>query len=210
MNWLSNLVTPVLQTGVWAFVVFLIARLVLKKFEGGLNRTLDRLKKAGPAEFEPPQPAAQSESAVELNVGDARALPAPPGVLGRFVTSVRDHVENVPPHEKEALLVQFAATSQLAWVFEALNFQVLGSQLALLQALNPGPLPIDAVRGFYLAGVESSPEYYSSYSFDQWLHWLIETAHFVVRSEDRVSLSEEGREFLKYMIGRGYGFSRSG
>jgi hypothetical protein len=201
MDWLSEGIVPVAQTAVWGLVVYLLGNRALVKFQDTINRTLDRLKKAGPAEFESLPQVSQVESKIDPAARTVAALPAAPveSLLGHFEARIR---ENLPTtgdqQEREAKLVRNLAVAQIAWIFEALNFLIFGSQLALLQAVNTTPLTIDQARVFYKQAAASHAEFYASYPFESWLDWLQTTAKFVVRENDTIFISDEGREFLKF------------
>ena len=211
MDWLKDLVPPLLQTVVWGTVVVLLGRFLIGKFEAGLNRTLDRLRRAGPAEFEPITPKPQSESSERLLPPPPSLAPVPSeSLLGVFEKSARDLITNTPSNDRESALIRIAASAQLAWVFETLNSTILGSQIGLLLHINTRPMPLTEVKALYLQAVERYPDYYRSYSFDSWLNWFIEVAKFGIRTEDQILISEAGREFAKYIVSRGVPLARFG
>jgi hypothetical protein len=213
MDWLKDLVTPVLQTGTWGLVVYCLGRKVITKFEAAIGRTMDRLVKAGPAEFAPPSPPSQSGSTLrfdEASKAPAIAAAAPAGLPARIEERINIELAAVSAPERQAYLVRMLAGTRIAWAFEALNTVVLGSQIRLLENLNTGPLAVTDAHGFYQQASSDSPEYYRTYPFEGWLNWLVTFARFVIREGDSLSISEEGREFLRYLISRGYTFARFG
>ena len=213
MDWLKDFLTPVVTTGVWGLVVYLLGREGVKRFESAINRAFDRLKKAGPAEFEPLPRPSQLEATVEITeAGSSTAVAsaAPDSLQARFETGVRAEMEKANPPDQVADLVRMVASIRIAWVFEAINNVVLGSQIQLLQSLNSGPVPIAKAREFYDLAASAFPVYYQTYPFEGWLNWLVATAHLADQLADTLMITEEGREFLRYLIARGYTFTRFG
>lgn len=213
MDWLKDFVLPLLRTAVWGCVALLLGRYLIGKFEVGINRTLDRLRRAGSAEFEPINPTPQSASSERLLPPPSTLAPVPPeSLLGGFEKSVLDSVANTPPGERDAALVRLAASAQLAWVFETLNFAILGSQIALLLVINSKAVSMAEVKVSYDQAAERYPDYYRTYSFEAWLNWFIAVAKFGVRSDDQLLLliTEAGREFAKYIVARRVSLTRVG
>ncbi len=212
MDWLKDFFTPVTTTGIWSLVVYFLGRKIVKEFEVSINRTFDRLKKAGPAEFDP-VPRSQSEATVEIDqAGSSVAIAAavPDSLPARYEAKVTTELARANPPDREAYLVRMLAIAQIAWVFEANNFGILGSQIQFLQTLNTGPVPVSKVREFYDQAAIDFPDYYKIYPFEGWLNWLVSTAHFADQQDEMLSITEDGREFLRYLISRGYSFSRFG
>jgi hypothetical protein len=211
MDWLKDIVLPLLRTVIWGGVVVLLGRFLISKFEIGINRTLDRLRRAGPAEFEPATPAPQSESSGKLLPPPSSLTPVPPeSLLGVFERSVRDSVATTSPNEREPALIRLAASHLLAWVFEILNSAILGSQIGLLLNINARPTPLAEVRTIYDQAAARYPDYYRSYTFDAWLNWFVEVAKFGARSDDHLIITEADREFAKYLVARGVTLARFG
>jgi hypothetical protein len=209
MDWLKDLATPVAQTLIWGGVVTYLANRAIGRFESAINRTLDRLKKAGPAEFELPA-ANQIETSVKPPSSSDSAALAIPAAVARMELNLRQSLADIAPSEHENHLLRLTAIAQLAWVFEVLNALIYGSQLALVQALNSTVMTVDQARVVYKHAVQVHPELYANYAFHSWLQWLVGTARFVEQNGDQLSITEEGREFLKYLISRGYSFTRFG
>ena len=114
------------------------------------------------------------------------------------------------PAERELQLVRALASWQIWWRFETGYNAILGSQLTLLQAANTRPPPVSQARAFYDDAAQAFPDYYATYAFDHWLLWLVEMAKAITVSDDTIYITEDGRELLKYAIGRGYPLTRFG
>lgn len=211
MDWLKDALVPIAQTGIWALLVKALGSEVLSRFDQAINRTLDRLKKAGPAEFEPVT-TNQLDVKVDPPVVATQALPPfPVGSLPAvYEKNIREALHKLPQAEQETAVIRVLAATQIAWRFEAFNFLIWGSQIALLQALNVSSLSVEQAKPFYVHAATVFPDLYKTYSFESWLDWLISHPMFVSREGDVLSITDEGREFLKFLITRGYSFSRLG
>ena len=82
-----------------------------------------------------------------------------------------------------------------------------GPTLAAMQALNSGGpegFPLATIRPFYDLGASNFPSVYENYTFEQWLGYL-ESSQLVARLPgDRITISINGRAFLKYLVHQGY------
>ena len=108
---------------------------------------------------------------------------------------------------KESELLDFAAGIWIISFFERAYLTIYGSQLAAMQALNSGGpegFPFAAIRPFYDLGVSNFPDHYANYTFEQWTGFL-ESSRLVARVPgDRITISINGRAFLKYLVHQGY------
>lgn len=82
--------------------------------------------------------------------------------------------------------------------------------MAALQSVNSvGTVPVEFLRPWYEQAAARETELYRGYSFGEWLSFLQSSA-LIVRAGDNVSISLEGREFLKYLLSQGYGLYKRG
>jgi hypothetical protein len=137
-------------------------------------------------------------------------LPTPESLAGRFEFPIREWLQKPPQNERENQLVRSLVGWQVGWHFESINFSLLGSQLAVLQAVNTQLLNKTQVREFYEHAARTFPDYYRTYSFEQWLSWIVGVSKGISINGEVVSITEDWREFLKYIIGRGYSLIRFG
>jgi len=211
VDWLKDLAAPTAATLIWAVVVYRLGLSLITRFESAIAEAVKRLKKLGPAEFDLGQPAQNPERPKELEpASPPKLLAAPDSMIGRLELPIREWLTTIPEGRREEELIKSLVNWQIGWNFEWVNSSVLGSQLQLLGALNSQPLSISQARAFYDHGVQANPDYYANYPFERWIAWLHEAAKLVRVVDEHVSLSEEGREFIKYVVSRGYPLSRQG
>ena len=111
-------------------------------------------------------------------------------------------------HDRERVLVRYLAASLIVQKFEKVYSEILGSQLEILQNLNmvgDVGLDIDTVKSWYEQAEVSNPNVFKNYSFNRWLGFL-ESWSLIKRNGEDVSITLDGREFLKYLIDQGYSF----
>lgn len=211
MNWLTDLLQPTVSTVIWAFMLYRLGLFAVGKFESAIGKAVDRLRKFGSAEFDPsPQQQGSDEKPLLTANTPPAELPTPESLAGRFETPIREWLQKIPPAEREDQLVRSLVGWQVGWHFETVNFSILGSQLAILQAVNTQSLTLAQVRDFYDHAARAFPDYYRNYGFEPWLAWLTHFAKGVSVEGEVASITEDGRELLKYIIGRGYSLTRFG
>ncbi len=210
MKWLTDLLGSVANTGLWVFAVYKISRYAIDKFEASIGRSVDRLRRLGSVEFDPtPNKELPQDEASPF--GETRALPAPATSLQeRKLEEIRAWVQQFPEAEREERLQSALAAWQIYWHFEFVHANILGSQLSLLKSLNSQPIAVDHVRAGYDRFAVGNTQLYSNYPYERWLTWLRDAARCVDESEGLMSITEEGRSFLNYLVTRGYSLEKPG
>ncbi len=198
----------VLKIFAWPLAAIVISVTGLLLFKLQLAALLARTKSFGKEGWLGIDVPSKSQANVEVpSEPQALALPSDSFLITNLQTSITKDLKTrqiVEGPAREAYLIRLAAEAQLGMVFEILYSLVYGSQLAVLQMLNTGPQSTANVHLFYAKATEVYPSLYQTYTFAEWLGWLQNVGHFVIREGDMVSIAAEGREFLKFVVGRGY------
>ena len=202
---------------VWpaAGLVAVIAAMII--FRAPITRWIDRVRSVNAGKYGinadsiPPgqQPRGAEQAApggvvLDLEAVEAELRSMDNAIVVRNERLVRQALEQLQPDQRERTLLRYAVATAVQVRFER-NYSVIwGSQIAVLQSLNAvAAATVDQVRGFYDKAHSEFPTVYEAYSFEQWLGFL-ESNSLVVTSATGVSISIDGREFLKYLIDRGY------
>ena len=92
------------------------------------------------------------------------------------------------------------ATTQLLLRAEMTYRTIFGSQIALLKFLNTtgGHTRADLLR-YYEVIKAQFPELYGTYSFEQYLHYLVSQGLIIAQGPDEYNITIAGQEFLKWM-----------
>ena len=125
---------------------------------------------------------------------------------------LRDELDkrNVKPEDREKILLRHYAALQIVSAFERTYASIFGSQISALQYLNTQEsAPRLLLKVFYDEAAKAEQKFYANYTFDQWLGF-IQNAPFITEADGRVSISLEGREFLKYILEQGYNSHKPG
>jgi hypothetical protein len=122
--------------------------------------------------------------------------------------------EKFPPAgpEREKAFIRVYAAVIIGDAFERANAAIWGSQIVLLQMANSAPpegVALDAVRPIFDFAVERDPERFKNDRFERWLSFLVSLS-FVEQRGEHVFITLEGREFLKYLVDKGYPVARPG
>jgi len=113
--------------------------------------------------------------------------------------------------DREAFLVRIAADSTGARYLEQAYRAIFGSQIAALEALQAcgGVSNIQLLKEQYDNAILANPDFYQSFSFDQWLGYL--TAWGLVEvSGSEVRLTPAGSAFIPHIASLGYSLRLAG
>ncbi len=104
--------------------------------------------------------------------------------------------------ETAPLLVRHLAVTQIMQAREFIYRLIFGSQIAALKLLMNGPATADRLRSLYDKAVAASPEYFASYTYDQWLAFLVQVQLIqpVQQPENGFEITLLGREFLNWLF----------
>jgi hypothetical protein len=183
--------------------VFLIAATWVLR--GPLGRFIDWARKISASGIEsapPPQDVSgelkKSEASELLKLLDSELI-AKRGAAIREDLNSRGISE---PQSREEALIRSLAASQIARTFDWAYYLIWGSQLALLQHLNPlGETGVEEARArsLYQAAAGAYPDVYQKYSFEEWLAFPASVG-LTARSPGHVKITLYGREFLRYLL----------
>ena len=136
----------------------------------------------------------------------------------RLVVEVEQIILNDPSlssetdqQRREELLVRHLAATQIREYCERTYREIWGSQLKALQYLAGFTIPVNksVVQFFYDEASKSAPLLFLAMDFDQWLNFFV-AARLITMTNDEIAITVAGREFLKYLIDRGYSVYKGG
>lgn len=108
------------------------------------------------------------------------------------------------PAQRERGLIRHLAAAQLRAAFEVIYRIIFGTQLHALRFLAGQPTTTRRLLvPFYKDALTRYPETHRGLTFDLWFGFLV-SANLVTTSEEIVSITLFGREFLKYLVDNGY------
>lgn len=197
---IANLLKAVAWPGV---VIFLALR-----YRDHIGRLVDRLRKGGPAEFDP-LPPTQSKPAGGLPA----ATPAGPGALEPLRTPTvkqwEERIRALPvlaeePNvdKRESALLALAAHAFLTSLFERTEAVIYASQLELLTYLNAKPAGEATTRLhglFYNPAVARFPDVYRSYPFENYMSFLQQSMLISFSNLDAI-ITLQGTEYLLWRL----------
>ncbi|HEY0786669.1 MAG TPA: hypothetical protein VGD62_12425, partial [Acidobacteriaceae bacterium] len=101
--------------------------------------------------------------------------------------------------ETNRLVIRHLAVTQILYSFERLYRLIFGSQITAMRLLNlSGPHPSKVLRPIYDKAVTQSPEYFSTYTFEAWLGFLLQSVAITRMDEDLYLITHLGRGFLEW------------
>jgi hypothetical protein len=193
-------------------VLGIVGILILKK---PLIRAVDRVKKIGPTEL-------STEQVIQESAKDLRPTPSDEALKvfdNRLLVAREDAVRKdldgrgiSTSIERERVLLRHFSAISVCFQFERTYNQIWGSQIAALQLLNTRGdhgCEQSELLAFYSDAKNIFQHLYANYPFESWLKFMESFALIKVAS-DKISITLEGREFLKYLLDQSYFFQKPG
>jgi len=189
----------------WPVATALVAIVAIWFLRAPLTRFIDRAKKISAGGIESAPPSQQVPADFKKSETSELFKLFENEVVWTQAAAVRNDLDargiSEPGHREEALIRSLAAT-QIARSFDAAYYLIWGSQLALLQHLNPfgetGVAEAPA-RPLYDAVAAAHPDVYGESSFEEWLGFLVSSG-LIARSPGHIKITVFGREFLRYLL----------
>jgi len=193
--------------------VLILGIIAILVFKQPFTRLLDRAQKIGKSGIETTTVAQGSGVEVKPSPADELLKAFDNALLlqrENFIQAELERLQINSGPDRERVLIRLLAGLAVVQGFERTYTLIWGSQIFALQFLNSaGSVSIELLRPWYDQAAAREPELYAAYTFDQWLGFL-QMSLLVLRAGDTVSVSLEGREFLKYLLHQGYSLYKGG
>ena len=211
-----EVIKKVLDLIAWPPAILILGITAMFLFRQPLSRLIDRTRKIGkegldasPQHQEVKMPELKPPASDELQrLFDNALLVQRESVISAELErlSFRDMTE------REKFLIRLLAAAAITQQFEQTYSQIWGSQISALQFLNSlgasgGNETV--LRIWYDQAAARDPQVYQNYSFDQWLNFMV-SWQLILRNNQVAVITIEGREFLKYLLHRGYTLYKAG
>lgn len=110
---------------------------------------------------------------------------------------------NGPTQASIDILVQHLAWVQLLLLAERIYRSIFGSQIYLLRMINSGGYTKEQLLHIYDNAKVKFPQLYATYSFDQYLNYLLSYTLIATQDQENYTITDLGKEFLKWMTDTG-------
>lgn len=118
----------------------------------------------------------------------------------RIRNDLRNMKLDIPQQETIDLLIRTLAFFQAVATAEAIYRTIFGSQITLLKILNARHVAARTeFEPVYVSAKMNFPEFYTGYSFQQWLNYLLSRGLLSTNDNEQFSITTDGKEFLKWM-----------
>lgn len=203
-----------MESWAWPLVTLILGLAAMLIFRRPLTRFLERAEEMGPKGIRAGSPLAQEVgTAVQPSPADELLRSFDNALLvvrENYIRAELQRLNITQVTERERILIRLLAAVAIVSGFERTYSLIWGSQLGVLQFLNPaGVVATELLRPWYNLGTAMEQDLYRDYTFDQWLSFLQQSL-LINRIDDTVEITLEGREFLKYVIHQGYTLSKRG
>lgn len=197
-------VAEILRAVAWPVTVLVLAR----AFRRELRSLLSRLREGGGAKFDPPpqmgaattaeltSAASGASATLEKNKTSTMRLWESRLFDNQLLKDAKDSAE------RETLLKSIGALGFTLWQFEAIDAQIWGSQVAMLEYLNSratGELASTLQGLFYEPAKTHFADAYRNYAFDAYLRFL-ENFSLIAVAPTAVTLTDIGRDYLAWRL----------
>ncbi|MCC6718773.1 MAG: hypothetical protein IT555_12885 [Acetobacteraceae bacterium] len=184
----------------------LAAGLIAFAYRSDIRSLLPRVSKAGLSGVEL-DPIQSQQKVADSNKppGQLKQLPGLSRTLliEEVEKNLHKELEEIKEDDRITLLVRVLAQSRLETLFERIYRVIFGSQIDGLKKLKSmSSVSLDEARNFFETYRIKNPEVYTDYGFDGWIGFLI-NEKLIMLENDRVSITEIGRDFLTYLGARG-------
>jgi hypothetical protein len=201
----------VLSSFAWPATLAIIAIFFMVKFHRSIDLFLQRTTKIGIGSSAVEATVPRQEPSPELkpsSTADDLLKLFDNALLVKREEEIRSELErrSIPSADRERVLIRFWAAVGLTAQFDRTYSLIWGSQLVALQLLNPlGDTGIEAdfLRLTYEHAATQNPKIYETHNFDHWLGFMV-LSELVRLEGKKVFIRVEGREFLRYIVERGY------
>jgi len=163
-------------------------------------------------------------SGVKLDSAAPKQVPPPPateviaGTAKDFISGVKQFIdsEQLDPavanfrrdlsaytqnkDDQLEIMIYAAASANIQLTHERIYRTIFGSQIAVLDGMNAvGGITEEAAKKLYENTVAHSPEFYKSFSFENWIGFLLKT-NLAKKVGSNYEATAYGRGFLKYVL----------
>lgn len=198
----------------WPWFTACFALWIFRSPLGQLISRLNQIKVRG-VSFETSPPPQQ-----ETNISAAEEIQRDTGsvVLAARENQIRSDLEGRPfkdnANEREKYLIRWLADTSLAYRFECIYWIIWGSQIEAIRRLNSSLVMMhpESMRDVY----DETENKLQGITFERWWGFLQDTCGFAIieekeaYEESTAHITPLGREFLIYMIAKGYSFHKPG
>jgi hypothetical protein len=196
----------------WPGVVLVLGIICVLLFKRPIERFLDRAKSIGPAGLQAHDATVQVRQSTPHISDLLKQFDSP--ILVNLEANARKNLDdlNLSADDRERLLLRHLAQAWMIQAFERVYRTIWGSQLLILEMLNAkgdAGQSTEWARAFFEEGATKEPEMYKDYPFEDWLNYVV-GAQMISREVDRIRITIDGREFLKYVISQGYSVVKIG
>lgn len=171
---------------------------------------LPRVTRVGPVSLDPPPQA--SNPGNTLNAPNDTIKMVENAVSAELLAEARKELEKkfVDGPQRADHLLTLASALLIGGMLERTYNFIFGSQIALLERLNAGPLPIDDLKVFYNRAKDAFPSIYKDYEFQHWYNFLESFVLIAKAPNEHIAITPRGRGFLRYLIDNGYTTAKPG
>ena len=193
----------------WPITVIVIVVVAMLIFRMPLGRFLDRAKRIGTTGIDTnasDQDTAKSE--VGPSAADEFARLFDNQLLVKREDWIRTELVRIvgADHtQEEKILLRIIAAQSIVQQFEATYRTIWGSQLNALEIANATSdgVQLQVFETLYNQAAARHKSLYANYNFDLWLAYM-KNQLLIVGRDDKIYITLDGREFLKYLIHQGY------
>lgn len=199
-------ISKIIEYSAWPISAVVICIVLKSPIENLLSRLNKAKHKDTELDFNPDIQKLAAKIEGSSNIADA--IPQDPlGLIKDAEQRIYDSLEQLniqSDSEKVQVLAKHHANLQIRSAYAEINHLIFESQLALLQALNvqPEPVEIEFLVSFYESAKQKHPDFYETYSFESYINFL-KSVGMVNTENGKYFITVLGRGFLTFLTESG-------
>lgn len=199
-------ISKIIEFGAWpvaAVIICFVLKIPIEKLLGRINKA-----KHKDTELSFNSDIQKVANSLEGSADIVDTLPNDPlGLINEAEQRIYQTLEDLNVQsdvEKLKVLARHHGNLQIRSAYSEINHLIFGSQIALLQALNVQPDPVETqfLVSYYESAKQQYPEFYENSSFEIYLNFL-KSSGLVNTKDGKYFITVLGRGFLAYLAESG-------
>jgi hypothetical protein len=189
---------------IWPAVVLILGFVAMLLFKPAIDRKIAGITKASKdgVSFERPQEGGEQQPPL-LPFVEIMKQPISPSALEREQT-IEQQLQAIglkTEVEKISVLTRVLATTRVELEFNSIAHIIFGSQITLLVQLvgTKNGISRQQAEAIFEQAQQTFPELHGGRKFEEWFAYL-QASNLVTFNEDRIDISQFGKDFLKHLV----------
>lgn len=199
---------------IWPAVALVLGLVALLLFRPAIDKKIAGITRAGKdgVSFERPQEGGEPQPPL-LPFVEIMKMPISPSALDREKT-IEQQLQSFglkTEGEKISVLTRVLASTRVELEFNNIAHIIFGSQVTLLVHIagTKNGVTRQEAEGIFEQAQRTYPDLHGHRKFEEWFSYL-NVSNLITFSEDRIDISQFGKDFLKHLVDSRMAYNRYG